>query len=268
MRPCESCGRATWACASACARRSRRSCGPPSAQPLTVLGDLVHNETVLERLRRPRRPRSPGTRRGGHAVRGDHGPRRVRTAPGSRARPRLHRARRNLPDREGRSSSRGDVGAGRIPPGHRRHSAPRRGPRADRGPGRVRRRVERSGRGGAPAAAAVRGRRADDTADRAGAAPRVAVAPPAPAFRGPGGGDRVHADEVAAGSGGDACRGMRRHGRGRRRREQQHARTGRHVQTLLPACLSSFRTPGTCGPGGSRGRGWLASPLARPRPRT
>ena len=76
--------RAISACALACATPSPWPWTHPRQQPLTILGELVHNETVLADLR-ARGIASKTTAASRHASGHDHGPRRLGKALARRA---------------------------------------------------------------------------------------------------------------------------------------------------------------------------------------
>ncbi len=106
-----------------------------AAEPLTVLGDLVHNEAVLAELR----GRGVKIAQQAAAVETQtvmitaHGA--SEKAIGARARARVAGDGGDLPAGASRASRGGEAGLRRLSPGHRRKARARRGARADGGPG-------------------------------------------------------------------------------------------------------------------------------------
>ena len=120
-------------------------------------------------------------------------------------------------------------------------------------------------RGAAAAAAAVRRRGTDHAANRTGAAAGLADPVPVPAVGGARGRDhRLRADETPPGGRRRARRDVRRGRGGRRRPEQQHPRARARPAAGTANACSWCKARVTCGRSGSPARGWRASPPARP----
>ncbi len=237
-----------------------------ASRPLTVLGELVHNETVLDDLRARGIRFCGDVGRGGHAVRDDHRTRRVRTPPRDRSRSRSRRARRHLLPGPHRALRRDDDGAGGPSSGRRRPAGPRGGARAHRGPRGVRRGAGRRGRAPPDAARPVRRRRPDDAARREG--PASGVAHPAAVSRRRGAGGRTrcaHRHSGAKQAAWELARARRRRHRHRRRPQQQHPRTRGHVPRSLRARLPRADRGGPAGRVVAWAPAWSVSRRAPPR---
>ena len=236
-----------------------------ASRPLTVLGELVHNETVLDDLR------ARGIRFCGDVDEVET-PCVMITAHGASER-RLATARDRGLDVLDATCFLVRTAHGAVmtmardgpPSGHRRPAGPRGGARADRGPRGVRRGAGRRGR--APPDAATPGSASSPrrrSPSRGSSAWRRSSGSgfPTPRCEWP---TRSVRRPSGARTRPWSWRALRRRHRHRRRPQQQHPRTGWTPAAFTARASSTCRPRRTCAPSGSRAPAWSASRRAPPR---